>query len=591
MLHLQKTILEMIARGDPLPASMQRLCEELARELGAAGCSLDLSDTSGCLTPLSIAIGETENASAIGKDFDHAAVQTIALKRAKVCAGQHVDTSARHRVTTPVVDKTGRATGALSLHFDWRRNLSPSDLQTLDEMARLSVLALDREREFVSHERRANEDALTGLPNRAAFDARLASLSCSVPGAWALLAIDLDNLKPVNDTFGHHVGDMLLKVSAERLATATHPAAVFRIGGDEFILVIENKDDLQDLDAFASCILRELEKPTDCAGIRVSPKASMGYAVLSADDAGAETVRQNADHALYCAKETKRGGVIRYWPGLGSPITDRIRQIREIESALHSDRVEAWYQPIVFLQSERITGLEAFCRIRTRTGAIRSAAEFDLGVSDAHVAYELTRRMLAIVAADMHDRFDDRCTLDFVAINISSADLRVPGLVDEVLGILAGSQVSPERLVLDLNETTHLALRDHHALEVIGQLRRTGIRIALDDFGSGIASLSHLMSVPVDIIKLDPSLTRATGMRDKAEAIISGMLDISRRLDLAVIAEAVETEEQFRWLRALGCPHGQGYRFAPPLCCGELSDLLGHDASSLPAHQSVVAAR
>lgn len=591
MLHLQTTVLERIARGDPLAVSMQCLCEELARELDAAGCSLELQDSSGLVTPLAISIDRTQKAREADKDCDPGFAKTVVLTHPNEFASLKTGSDYSHSVSTPVVDKGSRTTGELALHFDKLRNLSSSELQALDEMARLSALALDREREAVSHERRANEDGLTGLPNRAAFDTRLATLSCTLPGAWALLAVDLDNLKPVNDTFGHHVGDLLLKVSAERLAAAAHPADVYRIGGDEFMLVLENGELLRNLDAFASRILRELEKPADCGGIRVSPKASMGYAALSRDDAGAETVRQNADHALYCAKETNRGGVVRYWPGLGSPITDRIRQIREIESALHDDRVEAWYQPVVSLQSERVTGLEAFCRIRTRAGDIRSAAEFDLGVSDAHVAYELTRRMLAIVTADMHDRFGDCCTLDFVAINISSADLRVPGLVDEVLGVLSGSRVSPKRLVLDLNEITHLALRDHHALEVIEQLRRTGIRIALDDFGSGLASLSHLMSVPVDIIKLDPSLTCATGMRNKAEAIISGMLDISRRLELKVIAEAVETEEQCRWLRSLGCTHGQGYRFAPPVCREELNDLLGHKASVLPAHHSVVAAR
>lgn len=589
MLQLQKTILEMIARGDPLDASMKQLCDSLQCHFDAKACSVNTVGGSGLPTigaasddviPTGAERGAPPHApcepSAQAADCGQimVAVHPVAAEERDNPKMPAADTGCCVSWGIPIVDDEARGVGGIALHFAEERTPTASQVHDLEAIAHICAIAIERDRRAAEHERRASEDELTGLANRAAFNTLLASLSCSVPGAWALLAVDLDNLKPVNDTFGHHVGDLLLKVAAKRLSAAAAPARVFRVGGDEFMIVMEDAGSLRDPGLVASRILHELEKPADCAGIRIAPQASLGYAVLSVDDDLAETVRQNADHALYCAKETNRGGVVKYWPGLGTPITDRIRQIREIEGALQEGRIEAWYQPIVCLQTEQIIGLEAFCRVRTRAGLIKPAAAFDLGVSDAHVAYELTRRMLSIVAEDSSGWFDKPGGPEFVAINVSTADLRVPSLRDELMAILADCRIAPEHLVLDLNETTHLALRDNHALAVIGQLRASGIRIALDDFGSGLASLSHLMSVPVDIIKLDPSLTSATDAKDKAGAIISGMLDISRRLGLDVIAEAVETEQQRVWLQSLGCTQGQGYRFAAPLRQRELVELL-----------------
>jgi len=310
---------------------------------------------------------------------------------------------------------------------------------------------------------------------------------------------------------------------------------------------------------FVETLLDQLARPADCSGFWIAPRASVGGAIVAADDSISETVRQNAVHALYCAKETRRGGFVRYWPGLGSPITDRIRHAREIEGALLEGRVEPWYQPIVCLDTGRLMGLEALCRVRTADGSIKPAAVYALGDSEAEIAYELTRRMLAMVAEDFSAWVLLEGAPEYVAVNVTSADLRVSGLTEELLAILRERSLDPAHLVLDLNETTHLGLRERQTLGAIQQLHASGIRIALDDFGSGLASLSHLMNVPVDMIKLDPSLTGALVDKDKAAAIISGVLDISRRLGIDVIAEAVESEAQFSWLRSLECRFGQGY--------------------------------
>jgi diguanylate cyclase (GGDEF)-like protein len=215
----------------------------------------------------------------------------------------------------------------------------------------LCLIAIDRHKRVVEHERRAFTDALTGLPNRAAYNAALGRLDCRQPGGWGLLGIDLDNLKVVNDTFGHQAGDCLIQIAGARISSAILPGRTFRIGGDEFGIIIESADALGDLDKTAENILDALAAPADCGGNIVVPRATIGGAMLSSDDSGVDRVRQNADFALYHAKETARGGFVRYWPGLGSSMTRRLDAVREVNAALREGRIDAYYQPIVRLDT------------------------------------------------------------------------------------------------------------------------------------------------------------------------------------------------------------------------------------------------
>ncbi|GAY20095.1 sensor domain-containing phosphodiesterase [Sphingobium fuliginis] len=578
MLLLQKTILEMIARGDALKSTLQQLCLQLEARFSETICSIVTVDAAGLLHTVAapslpseyvsriegipagpmagscgsaIFHGQSVSVCDIAADPRWAIVRPDALRAGLAACWSY-----------PITDSSGRILGAFALYFREARGPTRAEQEIVEACLDLAVIALERQARVAEREHRATHDQLTGLPNLSAFSALIARLPCDAPGSWGLLAIDVDNLKPVNDTYGHHAGDCLLKIVAQRIKTAVAPDLIFRIGGDEFMVVLRAPLHLGEMESFVESLLDDLGRPAECGGFWITPQASIGGAIVAADDAIPETVRQNADHALYCAKETRRGGFVRYWPGLGSPITERVRQIREIEAALQQGRVEPWYQPIMCLDTGRFVGLEALCRVRTISGSIRPAAAYGLGDSEAGIAYELTRRMLAMVAGDFSSWAGMDGAPDYVAVNVTSADLRIPGLTEELLKILTDQNLAARHLVLDLNETTHLGLREKQTLGAIQQLRASGIRIALDDFGSGLASLSHLMNVPVDMIKLDPSLTNNRGDEGKAEAIISGMLDISKRLGIEVIAEAVETHAQHAWLMSLGCRFAQGYHYS-----------------------------
>lgn len=601
MLLLQKTILEMIARGDSLESTMEQLCLQIEERLDGVCCSVVAADAAGLLRPVAgpgIPAELSTRISGLPVGPATGACGSAIFHKHPVCVKDIARdprwTGFREEAlragfaacwSSPIIAGCGKALGAFALYFRSRRGPGRREQRMVAACLDLAAIALERQERIDEREFRANHDALSGLANVAAFNERLAQLPCARPGAWGLLAIDLDNLKTINDTFGHHAGDCLLKIAAERLKTAAAPDVVFRIGGDEFAVVVQTHSHLADLENTAERLLDQLTRPANCAGLWVTPEASVGGAIVAAEDSLPETVRQNADHALYCAKETRRGGFVRYWPGLGSPITDRIRHIREIEGALRDGRVEPWYQPIVCLDTGRFVGLEALCRIIMPGGAIKPAAAFGLGDSDSQIAYELTRRMLAMVAEDFSAWVQLDGAPDYVAVNISSADLRVPGLVEDLLKTLGERQLAPRHLVLDVNETTHLGLREKQTLGALEHVRSSGIRIALDDFGSGLASLSHLMSVPVDVIKLDPSLTNVQE-EEKASAIISGMIDISDRLGIEVIAEAIETPRQHAWLRSLGCRFGQGYHLSRPMRRSGIASILRADGAPTGRNQA-----
>ena len=590
MLLLRKTILEMIARGGPLESTMDRLCREVEGRLPGVRCSVAAQFELGLLRPVAapriaratqvqmecVPVGPDAGPCGAAAYFGHTVALIDLAADPRFADLRDLDGTALAACrASPIIGGTGQILGVLTLYFDRPRDADPSEVAVAQSCLDLCAIALERHALAAEREYRATHDELTGLANRSALNATLARLGCESPGAWGLIALDLDNLKPVNDTYGHHVGDCLLKVAASRLAAAAAPDLVYRIGGDEFLILLQAPGHIADIEATAMRLLAKLAEPADCGGFRMAPEASMGGAMVAIGDRLPEAVRQHADHALYCAKETRRGGFVRYWPGLGSPITDRIRHMREIEAALREDRIQTVYQPIVALATGRLVGVEALCRIVMPGGAIRPAADFNLADSDAQIAYELTRTILRRVTGDMARWRETGCDPGFAAINLSSADLRAPGLVDEVATILGEQAIETGRLVLDLNETTHLGLKDDIALSAIADLRATGVRIALDDFGSGLASLSHLVSVPVDMIKLGPALTIGIGADAKATAIIAGMIDISRRLGIDVIAESIESQRQFAALAQLGCAYGQGYHVSRPLAADDVAGWRG----------------
>ncbi|MFC3556240.1 putative bifunctional diguanylate cyclase/phosphodiesterase [Sphingomonas qilianensis] len=577
VLKLQNAILEMIATGEPLVDTVERMCLEAEKLSPGAMCSVLTVDRAGLLHPLagpSLApeysaaldglpvgpntgscgtaafLGEEVTVTDIANDPRWAAFKQLALPLGlRACWSR------------PILNAADEAIGTFAFYYRECRGPTALERRIVRRCVHLCVIALERHQRVIEHERRAYTDALTGLANRAAFDVALAALNCDEPGHWALLVLDLDNLKYVNDTFGHQAGDCLLQTAGARLASEAATRHAFRVGGDEFAILLQAPEELHNLEQTAERVLKALAEPAECGGHIVVPRATIGGALLSAGDRVAERVRQNADFALYHAKENERGGFVRYWPGLGTNITRRLDHIREVDAALREDRIEAFYQPVVRLDTREIVGLEALCRMRLGKQII-SAGDFQEAMKDLHVARALTERMVKLVAADVRAWLEMGIPFQHVGINVSSADMH-GGTFDTMLATaFEHAGVPLKHVIIEVTETVYMGDDDGSVQSAVEALRAKGLRVALDDFGTGYASLTHLLTVPVDIIKIDKSFVDRLAVGNASMAIVEGLLQIARKLDIRVIAEGVETENQADLLRGAGCVLGQGYLFS-----------------------------
>lgn len=596
MIGLSNIILEMTARGADLQATIDRLCAEIERKSPGVICSVLTVDCEGRLRSLSAPslpkdYCDSLDGLAIGPDVGScgsAAWLGEAVFVTDIAADPRWDEfkdgalalGLRSCWSKPIIGEDGRVMGTFALYSREKRLPTEDEQAIVDVCVHLCAIALERHERVLERERRASVDQLTGLGNRAAFNTTLARLDCGAPGAWAILIVDLDNLKVVNDGFGHHAGDQMIQAAATRMAGATGPDRVFRIGGDEFAILVQHPDALRELESFAVEILERLGEPLDCNGHAVAPKATMGGAILAPGDRRPEVVRQNADFALYHAKETGRGGFVRYWPGIDTRIIHRIGAIRDVDIALREGRVEAFYQPIVRLDTRRIVAMEALCRLRMGTGGVLAAAGFREAMADIHIASELTRRMLEVVARDMQHWADMQLSVEHIGINISLADFHGGRLDQQIAAARSLHGLPLEHLVIEITESAYTALRDGPVVGAIETLREQGLRIALDDFGAGGGLLMQLLTMPVDMIKIDKTLIDRLAPKSASSAVVGSLLHAARELDLTVVAEGVESEAQASQLARLGCQLGQGYFFSKPVDRDSATALLASPIAS-----------
>lgn len=596
MIRLQNAILEMIAKGDSLAITTTRLCEEVERLAPGAVCSVCTVDGEGRLQSLAApslpasyglavdamqigpAAGTCGTAAFVGHEV--VTVDIAADPRWRTCRDIVLPLGLKAGWSHPICNADGMVIGTFAFYFRECRGPTRHERRIVVQCVNLCVIALDRHRRVLEHQRRATTDDLTGLLNRAAFTAALAAMDCSTPGAWALAVIDLDNMKVVNDTFGHGTGDMLICHVADRLAQAARPNCAYRIGGDEFAVIVTHPETLQDLDLTAARYLEALNPPADCDGNTIVPRATIGLAVLSAGDRLPERVRQNADFALYHAKETGRGGCVRYWPGIGTRMTRRLTAIREVDAALRDGRILPHYQPIVRIATGEIVGLEALCRMRLGTRLV-PAASFHEATTDAQIASALTERMMTLVAADLRGWLDMDIPFQHVSINVSSADFHGGTIYPAVVQAFARECVPLRHVILEVTELVYLSDDAGIVQKALSALREQGLTVALDDFGTGYASLTHLMSVPADYIKIDKTFVDRIVQHAPSLAIVEGMVGIAHKLGMKVVAEGVETAEQARCLLELGCTMAQGYLYSPAVSASEAAEMMRNMAAGV----------
>ena len=568
----------MVAKGEALKATADRLCSEVEERFPNLVCSILTVDRSGLLHPLaapslpeaySVEIDGLVIGPCVGScgtaAYLRTAVTIADIEHDPCWTGYKSIPLSLGLVacwSTPICDGRGDVIGTFAFYFREKRGPDNYEREIVDTCVHLCAIAIERHERFLENERRANIDVLTGLSNRSSFATALSHLSCLKPGSWALLVVDLDNLKVINDTFGHLAGDDFLRVVASRISAVVLPDSVFRVGGDEFVVLVQSPGSLSRITDLAAEILQALTEPAICGGHTIVPKATIGGAILSQDDTSTVQVRENADLALYHAKEFGRGRFVLYEPGLSSKIMSRRKAIRDVTKALLEDRVDAFYQPIFLFDTRKIVGLEALCRLRMSDGTIIAAADFCEATSDAQVAADLTQRMMSIVASDVRKWLDLGIPFQHVGINVASADVHGGKLNERLTAAFHRENVPLQHVVVEITETVYMGERDRMVAREIKDLRTDGLRIALDDFGTGYASLTHLLTVPVDIIKIDKSFVDRLAPDDASVAIIEGLVLIAGKLGIRVVAEGVETEAQLEQLARLGCNIGQGYLFS-----------------------------
>ncbi|MCA2215361.1 putative bifunctional diguanylate cyclase/phosphodiesterase [Jidongwangia harbinensis] len=438
---------------------------------------------------------------------------------------------------------------------------------------------LSRQRAVLA--RQAFHDPLTELGNRKMFmDHATDTLAEAEDTMTAVILVDLDGFKEVNDVYGHAIGDELLRIAAERLnATVRAHDTVSRLDGDEFVVLLPRLVDDQIADTVANRILRDLAQPLMIGDTVLAIRASAGIALTRGNSKDLDEVMREADLALYQAKADGKGVARRFDPAQFAAAQQRRQDEAELRLALAEEQFEVFYQPIVDLDGEHTVGVEALVRWRhPERGVLPPIAFLDmaesLGMLPQLGGWVLEQACRQAAEWQQHQPGFE------LNVNLSASQLGNPELVDEVRAVLESTGLPPHLLVLELTESVALVDLVESA-RVLSALKTLGVRIALDDFGTGFSSLSHLGVLPVDVVKIDRSFVQAMQGGNGA-SVAEAVLQIARTFNLAPVAEGVEDATQAERLRELECAQAQGYHFARPMPASDLTDLLSRESSLRP---------
>jgi diguanylate cyclase (GGDEF)-like protein/PAS domain S-box-containing protein len=438
----------------------------------------------------------------------------------------------------------------------------------------------ERKQAEAALEHQALHDSLTDLPNRLLFldrlDHAMARAERDKDAAPAVMFLDLDRFKLVNDGLGHDAGDELLAAVAARLRESLRPGdTVARFGGDEFVLLFESVPDRARAEDVASRVLTCFAAPFSVAGEDLTISASVGVALYDSTHTAAELVR-DADAAMYRAKAQGRGRMQMFDVATREHELQRVHTENALRSAIDNDELRVFYQPIFDLSDLRMVGVEALVRWQHPTRGLLPPSEFIDVAEDSGLIVPLGAWVLAESCRQVvewnRDLPDDRPIS--LSVNVSARQLGEPGLVDTVRNTLRDACIDPSTVDIWLEVTETLVLRDPEtAAARLAELRALGVRLAVDDFGTGYSSLSYLRRFPVSALKIDRAFVAGLGHSDEDEAIVLAMVHLAHALDIRVVAEGVETQLQLSRLRDIGCDFAQGYLLQVPLPAAELDVL------------------
>lgn len=480
--------------------------------------------------------------------------------------------------------------------------VSSDEMQELNAKLLARTKELERQAETLQHEvarRRqveeqlrhdANHDGLTLLPNRTLFMERmnraLARLRRHPELRCAVLFLDLDDFKVINDSLGHETGDVMLVEVASRLLncvreidTVCHPDAstTARLGGDEFVVLLEGVPDAETAQAVADRIGAVISRPFHIDDHNLKVRASIGIAMAETGHESTDDLLREADTAMYSAKHIGKGQIALFDEKMHAAVAARLRLEGELRKAVESGEFELFYQPIVALESARLSGFEALLRWRHPDGALIAPESFISIAEEAGIISSLGRWVLHTACTQIRRWMDmDSDYALPVSVNISRRQILDHDLAGEIRQVLDETGVPGELLKLEVTESVVMS-HVEHVKGVLEEIRSMGVEIMMDDFGTGYSSLSCLHDMCVDALKIDRSFVRTTRNNRQYAAVVDAIIHLAHVLDKKVVCEGIERPEQLAQMLALGCEYGQGFLFAHAMPADKATRMIQSD--------------
>ena len=431
----------------------------------------------------------------------------------------------------------------------------------------------------------ASHDALTGLPNRLLLDDRITQTIAQADRQsheFAVLVIDLDRFKVVNDSLGHRAGDELLREVAQRLKCAVRTVdTTARLGGDEFVILLGPPITESEAFTVARRVIELMEPSMRLLGIDVHTSPSIGMAFYPHDGRTADTLLARADAAMYTAKERGRNNVQRYAAGMSAGTHDRVKLESELHEALHGGQFELHYQPKVDTSTGRINSAEALIRWRHPQRGLLLPADFIGIADDCGLLDDIGEWVLHEACRQAKAWQDAGLPRLRVAVNLAPSQFRLTNLVDQIRRALAAAQLDPRLLEVELTESAVMSDAEESIL-ILEAVSSMGVLVSVDDFGTGYSSMSYLRRFPIDKLKIDRCFVEEMTRRSEDASIVRAIISLAHSLHLKVIAEGVETPEQLALLADLGCDQYQGFYFSPAVAADKFMELVRHSQANQP---------
>jgi diguanylate cyclase (GGDEF)-like protein len=450
--------------------------------------------------------------------------------------------------------------------------------------------AIERKRSEVKLNYLARYDSLTGIPNRQYLRDQLERATARALRArqkMALLFLDLDRFKMVNDTLGHELGDELLRAVVQRLRTSVREGDLLaRLGGDEFALLLENVEGPVEVEAIAGAILRRFEEPFDLSGRQVPVTASVGITLYPLDTVDHVALLNNADIAMYQAKEQGRNNFKFFAPSMQEEMLAYHRLQTDLKAALAERQFELAYQPQFGLADHRVHAVEALVRWNHPTRGRVRPDEFITVAEESGYVVPIGLWAINEVCEQLKRWEGAGVPVPRVAINVAAIHFRQPGFHAEVRSVLASHGIDPALIELELTERS--LMEDTASTRAcLRALKDIGVRLAIDDFGTGYSCLSYLRRFPLDVLKIDRSFVSDLHASADAQAICGAILSIAHRLSLDAVAEGIESEQQLAFLTKHGCQFGQGYYFGRPVEPPAIAALMAERGAPTARHDGI----